>query len=106
MSRYDGVRPKHAVCPSCGYQFGGIPITHGQLTCPECAHTFSFQDMTHPSRRTPRPKLGITIGVVLLAGASIALGYSGLMYGVIVFLLGLVGLVGLRILRRAMLGSD
>ena len=38
----DNVRPRHALCASCGYQFGGIAIKDGVITCPECGDVFRF----------------------------------------------------------------
>lgn len=38
----DNVRPRHALCARCGYQFGGIAIKDGAITCPECGDVFRF----------------------------------------------------------------
>jgi hypothetical protein len=43
----DGVRPKHALCASCGYVFGGVAIKGGVIICPECGKATSFDLKDH-----------------------------------------------------------
>ena len=48
------IRPKHAVCVKCGYEFGGrVAVVDGALVCPECGHR---QDLLRD--RPPRENAG------------------------------------------------
>lgn len=43
----DGVRPKHAICASCRYEFGGVAIKGGVIVCPECGKATPFDFASH-----------------------------------------------------------
>lgn len=43
MRTLDGVRPRHAICHQCGYQFGGLEIKDGEIVCPECGKSSRFE---------------------------------------------------------------
>lgn len=108
MTEYDGVRPSNAVCPSCHYRFGGIPIQCGQLTCPECAHAFSF--VLPPRRNTPWPSvrrsaLLVPLAAVVLAAGALTMLYQSFLAGLIVLLIGAGIMIALRRIRRALLDS-
>ncbi|MCH9058426.1 MAG: hypothetical protein IIB55_07345 [Planctomycetes bacterium] len=76
LQKYDGIRPKNAVCTRCGYHIGAVPIRHGVIVCPECgeAVVFAFEPI---ERRTMRftatamvtsALLSLTLGGALWAG--------------------------------------
>ena len=52
LDALDGVKPRHAACVHCGYQFGGVPIRARQITCPECGKVSRFA-LEPPARRRP-----------------------------------------------------
>lgn len=67
------VRPKHAVCVKCGYEFGGgVAVVDGALVCPECGHR---QDLMRD--RPPREKW---IGSPIVIWGGPALAVLWLMY--------------------------
>lgn len=79
------VRPKHAVCVKCGYEFGGgVELEHGYLVCPECAHLFDARGASLRDSRRRRParlaKVGWMVAVVLslVVPVAIVLGFFAL----------------------------
>lgn len=64
----DGLRPKSAFCPGCGYRFGGIPIRDGAIVCPECGRRFEFR---FPRRARPRPIGRARAGAMAIAVAAL-----------------------------------
>lgn len=76
QSPFEGVRPRQAVCPSCGYVPGGAAIQRGVVQCPECGERIEFA--LHAPKR---PRLVVIVGRV---GAGIALGI-GVWIGVTVW---------------------
>jgi hypothetical protein len=64
----DGVRPKHTICPGCGYQHGGLQIKGGVITCPECGAAAQFdRPRLKASVRRPRPiALWLLLAIVMV----------------------------------------
>lgn len=57
------IRPKHAVCVKCGYEFGGgVTLENGYLVCPECAHAFDVRGVR------PRRSVWLVRACWILAG--------------------------------------
>jgi hypothetical protein len=70
----DGVRPRHTVCPACGYQHGGLPIRAGIIVCPECGATMDF-DLRREKRRARRPPRRVTLWLLLAIAMAMAVLY-------------------------------
>lgn len=100
-ARYDGVRPRHATCPSCSYRIGGVPIEGGCLTCPECGTLINFELTAPPARLRPRSSLVIIVSLCFLAVAILA---AGVFNSLAIFLLfgvaGVGGTLALIAVRR------
>lgn len=75
-SPFEGVRPRQAVCPACGYVPGGAAIEQGVVHCPECGERIEFV-----LRAPKRPRWVVIVGRVW---AGIALGI-GVWIGVTVW---------------------
>ena len=72
---YDGVAPRNAQCPHCGYLTGGVPIENGVISCPECGGEIRFAFPTVPVRHDWRLlRLVIHCSVVVIIAALVALG--------------------------------
>jgi len=97
---FDGLRPKNALCTSCGFHFGGIPIHGGQITCPECGTPVAFALV--PPRRPTGRRMWFLLMVFVMGGA--AVGMAGLVgggrAGAVVCAIVLVFWILLRLLRR------
>ena len=63
---FEGVRPRQAVCPSCGYVPGGAAIQRGVVQCPECGERIEFV--------LRAPKRSRWVVIVGRMGAGFALG--------------------------------
>ena len=77
-NEFEGLRPKNAVCTSCDYLFGGLPIKGGVIICPECGHaqTFKLPEIGPPCARfDAKPALYRTL---LCAGIGIVATLVGL----------------------------
>ncbi len=75
---FDGVRPRHAICHHCGYQFGGLEIQGGEITCPECGRTTRFELVSRADeltrlRRRIRRRRRVVGGLAVLALAVLLL---------------------------------
>jgi hypothetical protein len=95
----DGVRPRNAVCTSCGYHIGGVPIEDGQLICPECGKPVVFV-LLPPERHGPSVLARVVVwGTLLMAAIGVGMEYG---FKSAVLLGGGVGVVWvlLRGLRR------
>lgn len=61
------IRPKHAVCVKCGYEFAGaVAVVDGVMVCPECGYR---QALLHD--RPPREKW-IGSPIVIWGGPALA----------------------------------
>lgn len=72
----DGVRPRHTVCPYCGYRPSGAAITHGVITCPECGGTVPFE----PARPKVSKRVRVASRVITLAGALGIVGFGAVLW--------------------------
>lgn len=66
--KLEGVRPRNAVCPACGYGLAGIEIRRGVIICPECATPAVFE--LKPGRPPDHGLLraiGLILGFALVA---------------------------------------
>lgn len=71
----DGVRPKHTICPGCGYQHGGLEIKGGIIVCPECGASMNF-DLPRVKRARRRPPRRVTLWLLLLIALVMAVTYA------------------------------
>ena len=71
----DGVRPKHTICPGCGYQHGGLEIKGGIIVCPECGAAMNF-DLPRIKRVRRRPPRRVALWLLLLIALVMAVTYA------------------------------
>jgi hypothetical protein len=69
-AQLDGIRPLHAACEACHYEFAGISVRDGAITCPECGYRNPLD--FPPVDRSPLLLLRI-MRVTLLVLAGVAL---------------------------------
>ena len=73
--RLDGVRPRHTICPACGYQHGGLEIKGGIIVCPECGATMNF-DLPRPPRPVQGPPRRLALWLLLALAMAMAALYA------------------------------
>lgn len=111
-SPYDGVRPRNACCPACGYVQGGQEIRGGSITCPECGTAIRFElvkPVQSPRSRVARGSVWVATALVAASLVGVAFIQQGRIAGLLALAAMLLGLATLRlarVLRDRALGHD